>query len=109
MKDETNKKGRANCVTIFHADPPQLSANPSWRLWHRKVITKTEHTQQNKIIRINKTQERKEEATTASLNRQNCQRLISFCFKRLICALLKIIQPKQETPTDARKTASTAI
>lgn len=60
-KEETNKKGRANSVTIFHADAPQLSANPSWCLWHRKVITKTEHTQQNKIIRINKTQERKEE------------------------------------------------
>ena len=31
------------------------------------------------------------------------------CFKRLICALLKTIQPKQENQTGARKTASTAI
>lgn len=67
MKDETNKKGRANSVTIFHADAPQLSANPSWCLWHRKVTTKTERTQQNKIIRINRTQERKEEATDTGI------------------------------------------
>ena len=33
MKDKTNKKGRANSVTIFHADAPQLSASPSWRLY----------------------------------------------------------------------------
>lgn len=56
MKEETNKKGRANSVTIFHADAPQLSASPSRRLWHRKVITKTEHTQQNKVLQINKTE-----------------------------------------------------
>lgn len=31
------------------------------------------------------------------------------CFKRLICALLKTIQTKQENPAGARKTASTAI
>ena len=67
MKGKTNKKGRANCVTIFHADAPQLSASPSRRLWHRKVITKTEHTQQNKIIRINKTQEHKAEAADTGI------------------------------------------
>lgn len=67
MKEETNKKGRANSVTIFHADAPQLSANPSWCLWHRKVITKTEHTQQDKILRINKTQEHKEEAADTGI------------------------------------------
>ena len=63
MKEETNKKGRANSVTIFHADAPQLSANPSWCYMVRaKLLGFALARKKSDWQRINKRQEHKAEA-----------------------------------------------